>query len=360
MAMIRTFCALLALCLLSACGGGDARGERDRPAPLVEVAAVGLARFVERIDAVGTAVANEQVILSAPVTERIVRLGFEDGQPVARGQVIAVLAQGQQGAQLQSAEARAREAQQQLDRLLSLKTQGFATNAAVDAQTAAAAAARADAAAATSAIGDRVIRAPFSGVASLRRVSVGAIVSAGTEIATISDVSQIKLDFPVPETLLSAIAIGQPIEASAAAFPGQPFRGTVTSIEPLVDPATRSVIVRAVLPNRDRRLRPGMLLTVRVESAARTSLAVPELAVVGEGERRFVYVAGDDLTVRRTEVSTGIKQDGKVEILGGLSPGQRIVTQGVVKLSDDQKVRLMNERQEAPPGGRSGSTGQAR
>lgn len=342
--MRRLLVLLLTISVLPACGKGAASPERERPVPLVTVAAVGSARFVDRIDAVGTAFATEQVTLAAPVTERIVRLGFTDGGDVGRGQVIAVLAQGQEDAQLAAAQARAREAQQQLDRLLALKRQGFATNAAVDAQTAAVAAARADGNSARASIGDRVIRAPFAGVASLRRVSVGAVVTAGTEIATISDISQIKLDFAVPETLLSALAVGQPIIAQAAAYQGEAFRGTISSIDPVIDASTRSVTVRAVLPNPDRRLKPGMLLTVEVESAARDALGVPELAVVGEGERRFVYVLGNGGKVRRIEIKTGVKQDGMVEIIEGLRPGQRIVTEGVVKLSDGQKVRLAGDQ----------------
>lgn len=352
--MARLSVLFLAIFCLAACGKGTAAGDRERSAPVVEAAAVGTARFVDRIDAVGTAFATEQVTLAAPVTERITRLGFADGGDVARGQVIAVLAQGQEGAQLSAAQARAREAQQQLDRLLALKQQGFATNAAVDAQTAEVAAARADGNSARASIGDRVIRAPFAGVASLRRVSVGAIVTAGTEIATISDISEIKLDFAVPETLLASIAVGQPIVAKAAAYQGEAFRGTVSSIDPVIDAATRSVTVRAVLPNPDRRLKPGMLLTVAVESAAREAPGVPELAVVGEGERRFVYVLGNDMTVKRTEVKTGAKQDGLVEIVSGLRVGQRIVTEGVVKLSDGQKVRLAGDQRAAGAGGGQG------
>ncbi len=262
------------LVALASCGGGGGNGKH--PSPLVGAAAVTSMRFVDRIEAVGTAHANEQVTLSAPVTERIVRINFEDGGYVRAGQVIAELAQGQEDAQLADARARAREADQQLRRLEKLKSSGFATNASVDAQLAQAASARAQAAEASASIGDRVVRAPFAGWASLRTISAGAVVSAGTPIATISDLSEIKLDFPVPETLLSALAPGQTIEARAAAFPAQIFHGRIATINPVVDPATRSVMVRAILPNPGNRLKSGMLLTVVIESAAR---AAPMLMV---------------------------------------------------------------------------------
>ena len=327
-----------ATCLLAGCGNGDPAQKKGREPPLVTLAAVQTARFVDRIDAVGTARANEQVTLTAPVTERILRLNFEDGAYVSRGQVIAVLAQGQENAQLAQANARAREARQQLDRLEALRSRGFATRSAVDAQVALAGQASGLAAEARASIGDRVVRAPFGGWVSLRHISAGAVVGAGTEIATVSDISRIKLDFAVPETLLSRVQPGQPIVAIAAAYPDQPFRGTVATVDPVLSPQTRAATVRAVLANGDRRLKPGMLLTVAIEAAARTVPAVPELAVVGEGQRNFVFTV-ENGKAKRVELATGLRQNGLVEIRGGLRAGQRIVTEGVVKIADGQQVR---------------------
>ena len=326
---------------LAACA--DAPEKRERPPPLVKVAAVTVQPFAETYQAVGTAAANEQVILTAPVTERIVRLGFADGGYVRRGQVIAELAQGQETAALASAQARAREAEQQLARLETLKDRGFATKSAYDAQVAAATAARADASQVRASIGDRVIRAPFSGVASLRQISAGAVVSNGTPIATISDISVIKLDFTVPETMLSQLSVGQPIAAVSSAFPGQPFRGTIRAIDPVLDPAPRAVRLRALLPNPGGRIKPGMLMAVTITSQPRTAPAVPELAIVNEGEARFVYTVAPDGTAKRVSVTTGGRSNNRVEILDGVTPGTRIVTEGVVKLAEGMKVTVAGE-----------------
>ena len=346
---IRDFACLLALALAS-CGGGDQAKGRDRLPPLVKVDPARPMRFVERIEAVGTAVANEQVTLTAPVTERIERLNFDDGSYVQRGQVVAVLAQGQETAQLAEAQARAREAGRQLDRIQTLKQRGFATAANLDQQLAAAAAARAQASEVRASLADRVVRAPFSGWASLRNISAGAVVNAGTEIATISDVSTIKLDFPVPETALSALRPGLGIEARSAAYPDQPFRGKIDTIDPVVDPQSRAVTVRALLPNPDGKLKPGMMLTVGIETAPRLSLSVPELAVIGEGDVRYVYVLGPDNQARRVEVRTGLRSEGRIEILEGLRPGQQVVGEGVVKLSEGMKVRVAGPHNAAAPG----------
>lgn len=353
--MIRFLLVLSLLAFTAACGGsgGDEKG-KARPAPVVRVEPVSTMRFVESIDAVGTASANEQVTLAAPVTERVLRLGFDDGDFVRKGQMIAILNQGQEAAQLSEAQARQREAQQQLARIDALKRRGFATQANLDTQVAAASAARAQAAEARASIGERVITAPFSGYASLRTISPGAVVSSGTEIATISDISTIKLDFPVPETLLSTIKPGLTIAAVAAAYPDQPFRGQIATVDPVIDPNTRSVKVRAHLPNPDGKLKPGMLLTVSIETAPRLGLSVPELAVVGEGDQRFVYVVGRDGKAKRTPVKTGLRSAGRIEILEGLKGGQPVVTEGVVKLADGMMVKVSGPNAGAQAAGGGG------
>jgi len=338
--MLNRHAFLVALTALLAGCSGSAGKERERPAPLVRAEAATSITFTDRIEAVGTARANEQVTLSAPVTERIERLNFDDGAFVRTGQVVAVLRQAEQSAQLNEANARQREAQQQLQRIEQLKNRGYATRSNYDTQVASAAAARAQAQQVRAQIGDRVVRAPFSGWVSLRNISVGAIASQGTEIATISDVSTIKLDFTIPETLLSAIREGLPIEARAAAYPDRPFRGVIRTIDPVVDPNTRAVTVRAHLPNPDRLLRPGMLLTVGVSSATRTGLSVPELAVLGEGESRFVFTLDPQGRAHRVAVRTGARAGGRIEILSGLRAGQRVVTEGIVKVADGMQVRV--------------------
>ncbi|EZP72881.1 Secretion protein HylD [Sphingomonas paucimobilis] len=340
---------ILSLCLLAltlaSCGGE--KEKKARPPALVEAAPITRATFTDTLEAVGTALANEQVVLSAPVTERITSINFADGAQVSRGQVIATLAVGQERAELAAAEAQALQANQQLERIQALKKRGFATVASLDQQVAAANSARANAQLARASIGDRIIRAPFSGWVSLRTVSPGAIVTAGTAIATVSDISRIKLDFTVPETRLSMIREGQPIKAVSSAYPDRPFSGTIATIDPVIDPATRAVRVRAILPNPDRMLKPGMLLTVSVAARQRQSLAVPELAVVGEGDERYLFIVAEG-KARRVKVATGMRQNGLVEILDGVKPGQKVVTDGVVKLSDGAPVRLAGEDREPP------------
>ncbi|MGQ5700915.1 efflux RND transporter periplasmic adaptor subunit [Sandaracinobacteroides sp. A072] len=313
-------------------GAGAGAGAGRGGAPSVIVAAVSETDIVDSIEAVGTAGANEQADLNSSVTERIEKLNFRDGQYVQKGAVIAELVRAQQSANLNESRARLREAELQLQRLNQLQEKGFATSARVDEQQAAVDIARAQSLQATAQISDRVIRAPFSGWLSLRRISVGTVVNAGTTIASIVDHSRIKLDFTVPETFLSSLEPGLQIVASAAAFPGESFRGTIASIDPVIDPVTRAVTARAILPNPDLRLRPGMLMTVNIKAAPRRALTVPELAVIGEGSGAYVWKVDGGNQAMRADVRIGQRREGRVEILSGLEPGDRIVVEGTVKL----------------------------
>lgn len=333
--------AVLSLAITACSADGAAKGAArpgDKKPPLVVVVTPQPHRFINRIEAVGTARANEQVTLSSPVTERVDRLSFRDGGFVQKGQVIAMLAQDEERAALAGARAEAKQALSQLERVKALGLRGFATGTLVDQQEAAARRAQAQASSAEAQIADRVIRAPFSGYASLRTISEGAIVSAGAPIATISDLSRIKLDFTVPETALSSLRRGQPIVATSAAWPDQPVRGTIETIDPVIDPATRAVTVRAILANPDNRLKPGMLLTIGIEAQARAGLAVPEMAVTGEGAERFVHVVDKAGKARRTRIGVGVRDAGLIEITG-LPADARVITEGVVKVSDGTRVR---------------------
>jgi membrane fusion protein (multidrug efflux system) len=336
--------ALFAAALLAGCGekakGGAGKGKQ---APLVTLVSPQPHLFVDRIEAVGTARANEQVTLASPVTERIERLYFEDGGFVRRGQIVAVLAQAEERAALAGAQADEAQVRAQLGRIQSLTDKGFATTATLEQQVAAAQRARSQADNARAQIADRVIRAPFSGYASLRTISAGAIVSSGAPIATISDVSRIKLDFSVPETALTTVKTGQSIVAVAAAYPDQPFSGTIQTIDPVIDPSTRAASIRAILPNPGNRLKPGMLLTVSISAASRRGLAVPELAVIGDGAERYVFVVGKDDKAVRTKVQVGLRDNGLIEVRG-LPAGVKVIGEGVVKVTDGVTVRTQTAK----------------
>ena len=326
--------AALAAVLLTACGGTspDAGSSGEAPAALVTTTEVALAPWRDTISALGTVKARESVTITAKVSETVDRVHFDSGDEVEAGATLLTLSGDQQQAALQAAEASAREAEQQFRRGSELVQQQLIARSQVDTQRATRDAARARVAQMRADIGDRRIRAPFAGTLGIRQVSEGALVTPGTVVATLDDLSRVHVDFPVPELHLSRLAPGQPLSGTSVAWPGVEFTGEVSSIDTRVDPATRALTVRGDFPNPERRLRPGMLLQVRLGQASREALVVPEIAVVQVGRETFVWRVTDAGTVESAPVTVGERRAGSVEILEGLAAGERIVVEGTGKL----------------------------
>ena len=324
--------ALLPGLLLAGCGRDAAAPARGGGAVTVTIATVASVTWIDAIEALGTAQANESVTITAKVTETVARVNFADGDLATAGQVLVDLSGRAEVAQLEEEHAAYKEAQQQLARQSELVKLGTIARSQLDSQVAARDAARARMDTVRARLSDRVITAPFDGVLGFRQVSPGTLVTPGTPITTLDDVRTIKLDFPVPESFLAYIGTGQRITALSAAWPDVEFEGSVRAVESRVDSVTRAVTVRAEIPNPEAQLRPGMLLTVRLLKPDRETLAIPEIALVQIGGRALVYRVGSDNKVEQIEVKTGARRRGEVEIVTGLTAGDRIVVEGTVKL----------------------------
>ncbi len=322
---------------LSACS--DEPAARQKPPPATVTTTVVAAKpWSDAIEALGTARANESVLVTAKVTETVVRVAFEDGDLVEAGDVLVDLSGRAEVAGLEEAAAAYRESQQQYQRLQQLTAQKLIPASQLDAQRGAMESARARLDATRARLADRVITAPFAGVLGFRQVSPGSLVTPGTTIASLDDISVIKLDFTVPEAYLSAVAKGQGITARSPAWPDRDFTGIVTTVDSRVDPVSRAVTVRAEVPNPDRELRPGMLLTLRVFQPGREALVVPEIAVVQVAQVASVFRVKDDDTVEQVPVILGARRAGEVEVKSGLQAGDRIVVDGTVKLRDGAAI----------------------
>lgn len=302
----------------------------------------------DRIEALGTAFANESAAITSTVTERVVAIHFEDNQVVRKGDPIVTLSQQEVQAARDAAVEQLAEHQRELNRLESLVQNQSVARQSYDQRKTLLRITQQRIKELEARLQDRSIRAPFNGVLGLRKISVGALVQPGDLITTIDDISRIKLDFAVPETYLSLLAPGAAVSATSRILGGRFFEGTVAGIDTRVDPATRSVVVRALLPNPDRALKPGMLLTVTLSKNERRSLLVPEEAIVPFQRRTFVWVVDSaaGATVERREVTTGGRRPGVVEILSGLAEGEQVVVRGTDQLRPGSRVVVM------PPEGR--------
>ncbi len=324
-------------------GQGPGGGGRSADPGVVAVA-VGRREFSDAIQAIGTAQARESIIITPKAADTIRALRFDSGDRVRAGQVLVEMSSVEQAASLAEAQAANAAAQEELRRFQELYDRGFASQARLDAVRSAADAATARVNAGASRAEDRTLRAPFAGVVGLRSASPGQFVRPGDQIGTLDDLSQIKLDFDVTETQIARLREGVAIIAHSAAFPDRSFAGTIANVDSRVDPATRTVRVRAMLPNQDGVLRAGMLLTVEVRSNPREALAAPEIAILDRADGAYVDRVesgeGGARTAELVRLQAGLRNGGMVEVLGGLSEGDMVITEGVQSVRPGQPVRL--------------------
>jgi membrane fusion protein, multidrug efflux system len=306
----------------------------------VTVAAVKQRTVTDKVEAIGTARANESVTLTANVTEHVRKFHFEDGQFVKKDQILVELTSFAESAQLADAAAKLHEAKRQYERVVGLAKKNYVTKELLDRRIAQWKSMQAMVKQMEAKLKDRLIRAPFSGVLGFRKVSVGTLVEPGTEIATLDDIDIIKLDFSIPEKYLADIKEGQTIIASSIAYPDKHFKGTIKTIGSRVDEASRSVVIRALINNSKRLLRPGMLLTVDIQFKERDALFIPESALVPLQNRQYVFVVGKDNKVKRVEITIGKREFGQVEVLQGLKKGEKVVVDGGFKLKDGMTVQV--------------------
>lgn len=299
--------------------------------------------FVSEIEALGTARANEAVEITSKVSNLVTAIRFREGQAVKRGEVLVELDSVEMNAELMAARAALSESQSQFDRSRELFATKALSQAQLDQIEATLRGNEARVTTAQSRLSDTVIRAPFAGRVGLRRVSVGSLVNPGAVMTTLDDTQIIKLDFAVPEAFISVVREGLPLTARSVAFPNREFAGTVRSIDSRLDPTTRSVTVRAEVPNPDAALKPGMFLTVRLRQQPVRIVMIPEHALVPEEGRQFVFVVEADKAHKR-EVAIGRRKGGRVEVVSGLKAGEKVIVEGTQKVRDGGPVRDVNER----------------
>lgn len=314
---------------------------RDSGPPGVVVAVASEQDFPLAVEALGNASANEAVEIRPEITAKLMKIRFREGQEVEAGDILAELENVEPLADRAAAQATLVEIDAQYNRLQQLYKTQAVSESQLQQLEAQREAARAALAAADARLQDTVIRAPFAGRLGLRRVSVGSLVTPNTVITTLDDTSSIKLDFDVPELFISRVEPGLFIIARSAAWSGVEFYGIVTSVDSRVDPVTRTVTVRSEIPNPEGRLRAGMFLTVTLLKEVTDALLVPEAALVPDRSTQSVFVVGEGDVVEKRVVRTGRRRPGQVEIVEGLSPGERVIVQGTQKAREGQAVRVM-------------------
>ena len=342
--------ALSALLILAACGGDEQAsqgrfGGDERPPPRVLASVLETERIIDAIEALGTARANESIEIRPRVASIVTRVGFDEGEIVQAGDILVELENSEIRANLAVAEASLSESRSIFNRSRSLVDTRVISEAEIEQLAAAMQVDEAMVEAAKARLENTTIRAPFRGRMGLRRVSPGGFVDTNTVITTLDDVGTIKIDFTIPETFLAAVSDGMAIAAKSLVYPDRVFAGTVDSIDTRLDPVSRSVQIRAVMPNTDGLLKPGMFMTVDLQRDSGDALVAPEEAIVPEADRHYVFLIEDGV-VRKQQVEIGRRMPGAVVLLSGAKAGDMVVTEGTQKVSDGGQVEVINMPQE--------------
>ena len=323
----------------AATGGGQPR--RDRRGAPVEVALARKGSATDDLWSVGSLRSDESVQISTEVAGRIAEILFIEGGDVKAGNVLIKLDDALATADVADARANLTLAQSNFDRARSLSRSGSGTERVLDESTAALDRARSAVQLAETRLSKLSITAPFPGRMGLRMLSVGAYATPGQPMVNLEKIDQLKLDFRVPETVLTQVSKDQDVELRVDAFPERVFPGRVYAIDPQVDVNGRSLRIRARIENPNLALRPGLFARVIIKGLEeRQVVRVPESAVVARGDDRIVFsIVGGK--AKENKVSVGRLRAGAIEILQGIEEGTQVIVAGQMNLRDGAPVEIV-------------------
>ena len=325
----------------------------SRPAPEPAPVLVDAVRFQSAaavVEAVGTGDALRAVTLHPEAAGRVTAVLFEAGQAVAAGEPLLELDSDDERLALELSQVRVQEARQQLRRYESAAPSGAVASGEVDTARTSLSAARIEVAQAELALARRTLRAPFDGVLGIPEVEVGDRVDESTAVATLDDRSVVLVDFEVPESFAYGVEVGKPVDATTWALPGDHFQGTVDATASRIDPQTRTLRVRAGIPNEDGRLRTGMSFVIRLELAGERFPSVPSIAVLWDRTGAYVWRVDAEGSAERVNVDVLKREDQWILVDAPLAEGDRVVVEGVQRLRPGREVTIV-ERDTVSGGG---------
>ncbi len=317
--------------------GGDAGAASTPPMP-VDVDTARLSAVTDAVRATGRIEANQSVELRPGETGRVVRIHFREGQLVGVGAPLVKIDDAMLRAQRERALADRDLARQQLDRVRLLRQENAATPADLERAEATARSAEAAVNVIELQLRRTTVRAPFAGVIGQRFVSIGDYVTSASRLLSLQTVDPQRAVLEIPERHAGLLRPGQTVEFSVAAYPGQTFNAQVEFVDPVVQPTTRTIVVKARAPNRDRRLSAGMFIEARLATSTRASaVVIPEDAVQPLRTANVVWAVVNGQASRRV-VELGARSLGTVEVISGVNPGELVVVGGLERMGEGMPV----------------------
>ncbi len=334
----------------SAAGASPTPASGAQPVQVVAVPAL-RQPVHESLSLVGTIVANEQVEIRAESEGFVEKIPFEEGQTVRAGDLLVTLDETRLRAALEEAEASLRLSRQTFERARELHDARLISQQEYDQAASKLAVDEASVVGRRRALEEARVIAPFGGVVGARNISPGQLVDRSTTLTWLVDLDPVKVEFNVPERFLSQVQVGQEIEVGVAAWPDRAFRGRVFFVAPFVEPATRTVLVKAEIPNPDQMLKPGMFANLELKLQVRDdAVVIPEAGLMQIHDRNeaSVLVVDEDDTVAVKRVRVGLRMPRRVEIVEGLTGTEHVIVEGAQKIAPGMKVRRAPPESAAP------------
>lgn len=339
--VFHTVCVCAAIFLLCCSQTFAQGGPSGRGPATVESTIVAAKPLRSSVDAVGTLLADASAELRAELPGQILRLHFEDGQRVRKGDSLFTIEATVLEAEVNEARANVEQSEAAYNRAKELIEDKLVSATDFDTARANYNVGVARLLSSQARLSKAVIRAPFAGTVGLRRINVGDYATVGQVLVDVVRLDPLRVDFSVPETLLAQVKPGQLVNVSVGAYPAQSFEGVISAISPQIDISGRSVTIRARLPNGDLKLRPGLFAQISITLDVNPdALLIPEQAIWPIGQQKTVFVVEDGIAKQKTVV-IGQRQAGFAEIVSGLNAGDEIVTAGQMKIFDGAAVKTV-------------------
>lgn len=330
---------MLLLSALTACGNDSGAQPNGPPPVAVQIATAEASPLPRTLESVGTLESPEQTVVAAEQAAVVLDIDVPEGKLVPKGHVLVQLDAGQAAAALKVARARLENARAKRARFQALRASNVSSDQALEDADAAFRQAEGEVEEASIRVSKLTIRAPFAGIAGLRQIQPGQYVKVGDPVVELTRVDPLQLVFSVPQRHAQELAVGQRVLATAGRC-GERFEAKVTAIEPMVDAATRTVKLKAEVPNPEAQLRPGMAASVRlVVEEIPNAIRIPHEAVIRQGARYFVYVIDAEQHARQHPVELGTFFVDSVQVREGVAAGDRVVVAGHQKLSPGSAVQ---------------------
>lgn len=296
----------------------------------------------QSLSLIGKLEAKQSVVISPEVSGKVEQIAIYANQKVKQGQLLVQLNDDKASAAVKEANAYLKDEQRKLKEFERLVKRNAITQTEIDAQKTNVDIAQARLEAANANLRDLHISAPFSGTVGFVDFSLGKMVSVGSDLITLDNLSLMQLDLQVPERYLSKLSTGMKVIATSQAWGDQSFAGEVVGIDSRINQETLNLRVRIEFANPESKLKPGMLMAATIDFPAISAPIIPVQALQYSGTKRYVYIIDDQNKAHRQEVLLGARVGNEVVIEKGLEIGQNIVVQGLVNMRDGVAIKLVN------------------